>query len=90
MKDENKKFKKQSHLSLHKILRNKLTYRDKGLYSENDKMPVKETEDTNRRKKYPMFIEQKVKCCHFDQASQIDLQIQCNPCQYPTRLLFKN
>jgi len=25
MKDENKKFKKQSHLSLHKILRNKLT-----------------------------------------------------------------
>ena len=42
------------------------------------------------KKKYPMFIEQKVKCCHFDQASQIDLQIQCNPCQYPTRLLFKN
>ena len=32
------------------------------------------------KKKHPMFIDQKVKCCRFDQASQIDLQIQCNPC----------
>ena len=79
MKDENKKFKKQSHLSLHKILRNKLTYRDKGLYSENDKMPVKETEDTNRRKKYPMFMEWKYQYHQNDYTTQGNLQIQCNP-----------
>ena len=46
---------------------------------KNYKMPVKETEDTNRRKKYTMFMEWKYQYRQNDYTTQGNLQIQCNP-----------
>ena len=54
----------------------------KDLYIENYKTLVKEIkEDTNRWKKYTVFMSQKNQYSENEDTTQSNLQIQCNPYQ---------
>ena len=60
----------------------------KDLYRENYKTLVKEfKEDTNRWRKYTMFMDWKNQYSEHEYTTQSNLQIQCNPYQ-ATRGIF--